>query len=213
MGHIGKDITEQTFENGIKYEPTELERKVKKQRGRIYHRLVSGMYYNRGLPLRFMTVTSAPDSPNLRDSWRELKRRIIKDYGSFEYFCVFTDEGYGVIHCVYAGDYIPFLWLQETWKQIHGAFHVNIKLVRVYNATGLAGYFLCQYVRNQNAVRWISQSRNWVYPGYMNDWRKLKRESKKRGASFNQLISAWHLCLDAHRDNCSEEIRTDELGG
>jgi len=157
------------------------------------------MYCNRKNDLRFLTLTSSPDSPGLRESWKEFKRRVVREFGRFDYIAVFTDEGYGVIHAIYVGEYMPFLWIQQTWKDIHGAFHVNVRKVRgnVYNASGLAGYFLAQYVRDQNAIRWISQSRTWVYQGYMKDWNKLKRECKRNGSTKYQLIAAWHLWLDS----------------
>jgi len=43
-----------------------------------------------------------------------------------EYIATFTNEGYGVIHVVFVGTYIPFEWIQEKWKKIHCAFQVNI---------------------------------------------------------------------------------------
>lgn len=193
------------------FQGTDYERKLKRQRGRIYHRLLSGIYFNRVHRLRFMTVTSSPSSPDMRSSWKELVKRIRRTYNEFEYFVVFTDEGHGVAHVVFLGTYIPFEWLQEQWKEIHNAFHVNIKEVRrVYNSSGLAGYFLNQYIANQNAVRHIQQSRGWVYPGYMNDWSRLKRMARKKGFSRNQILSAWHLWLDCRIDGKNP---TDEPGG
>lgn len=137
----------------------------------------------------------------------------------FEYFAVFTDEGLGVVHCIYAGDYIPFQWIQDQWIDLHCAYGVNIKKVRayqkerhkkgsysryrgksgdkVYYPAGLAGYMLNQYLRGQSAIRTINHSRGWVYPGFVDDWRKVKRANK--GATMQETVQAWHAFLDDKR--------------
>lgn len=223
--------------------PPEMATKERRQRGRLFHRLVTGMYYHRKKQFRFMTLTSAPNSPDIRRSWQVLVRNIRKTYPvnliadgyvsgnalfsfrsvmeplEFEYFAVFTNEGHGVIHCVYVGDYIPQAWLQEQWMAIHSAYGVNIKFVRpytkerhkkgtytryrgktgdkVYFPAGLAGYMLNQYLRGQNAIRTINHSRGWVYPGFVDDWQKVKR--KLRGCPMDEIIHAWHEHLDGTR--------------
>ena len=75
------------------------------------------------------------------------------------------------------------------------AFHVNIKKVRkVYNAPGLAGYFLAQYVGNQNAINRYQMSRNWLPPGNIRKWAEVKKKYRKKG--INVVLARWHEWLD-----------------
>lgn len=199
------------------------------------------MYFHRKETFRFLTLTSSQHSQDMRSSWKELVKRIrrltpaallldgyltgddmskydcLVDYMTFEYFAVFTDEGLGVVHCVYAGDYLPFQWLQDTWIDIHSAYGVNIKKVKtftrrkgasyrkyrgkpgdkVYYPAGLAGYMLNQYLRGQNAIRTINHSRGWVYPGFVDDWTRVKRAMKNK--SLDEKVKAWHYILDERK--------------
>jgi len=217
----------------------EIPTKERRQRARVFHRLVTGMYYHRNEQFRFLTLTSGQHSPVMRDSWKELIKRIRRTTPAhlleggylvfddldkykpgdlveplrFEYFVVFTSEGLGVAHCVYAGSYIPFTWLRDQWVSIHNAYGVIIKKVRpyqrkrnksqhrsvptgdkVYYPPGLAGYMLNQYLRGQSAIRTINHSRGWVYPGFVDDWTRVKR--KHKGEPINDLVKAWHAFLD-----------------
>lgn len=236
MSHIA-----QSCKDAIEHTPRSI--KDRRQRGRLFQRLVSGMYYHRKKQFRFLTLTSGQHSPDIRLSWQHLVGRIrrltgaallqdgyltgddMNKYGSlvdelkFEYFAVFTDEGLGVIHVIYAGDFIPFQWLQDTWIDIHTAYGVNIQKVRnfkksavkkgsyhryrgksgdkVYYPAGLAGYMLQQYLKGQSAIRWLSHSRGWVYPGFVDDWRKVKRATK--GQDIAETVKVWHNWLDNRR--------------
>lgn len=60
-----------------------------------------------------------------------------------------------------ASFYVPFEWLQEEWKAIHGAFHVNIKRIggADRDARKLSNYIVAQYCGGQNALVRLSQSR------------------------------------------------------
>lgn len=194
----------------------------KRQKGRLYQRMMTGFWWNRKRHVRFLTVTSSPESPeDMQPSWHELVRRIRKRYGQFEYFAVFTDEGHGVIHSVYVGTFIEFEWLQEQWKEIHRAFHVNIKSPEayerkkrkkagmkgihhdhsdkdvIYHPRGLVLYFLGQYLHGQQGIVKISQSGGWVYPGVVGDWTRFRRKHpymtiEQRKACIDQ----WHAYLD-----------------
>ena len=217
----------------------EMSTKERRQRGRLFHRLVTGMYYHRNKQFRFLTLTSGQHSPEMRGSWKELIKRIrrttpasLLEQGylsgddldkyppgtlvepfDFEYFAVFTDEGLGVVHCVYVGGYLPFQWVQDNWIDIHNAYGVNLRKVRpyqrkrnksqrksvptedkVYYPPGLAGYMLNQYLRGQSAIRTINHSRGWVYPGFVDDWQRVKRAN--RGKTMKEIVNAWHAFLD-----------------
>ena len=57
--------------------------------------------------------------------------------------------------------YIPFEWLQENWKGIHGAFHVNVKRIggSTTDSRRLARYLVSQYCGGQDALVRVSQSK------------------------------------------------------
>lgn len=128
-----------------------------------------------GFQCLWVTLTSAPDSPEgrLREDFHVLRKRIGRERGfpDFPYICVDTQEGHGVLHMIWAwldpdsrkraSFYIPFEWLQEEWKAIHGAFHVNIKRIggADRDARKLSNYIVAQYCGGQNALVRLSQSR------------------------------------------------------
>jgi hypothetical protein len=57
--------------------------------------------------------------------------------------------------------YIPFDWLQDNWKDIHGAFHVNVKRIggSSTDSRRLARYLVSQYCGDQSGLVRLSQSR------------------------------------------------------
>lgn len=123
----------------------------------------------------WVTLTSAPESPErrLREDFHVLRKRVGRELGfpEFPYVCVDTREGYGVLHMIWAWKdpnrrkrasfYVPFEWLQEAWKGIHGAFHVNVKRIggADRDARRLSAYIVAQYCGGQNALVRLSQSR------------------------------------------------------
>jgi hypothetical protein len=123
----------------------------------------------------WVTLTSAPTSSatELRKHFQVLRKRIIRelDFPHLEYVCVDTREGHGVLHMIWAcklpeGHWrlrfrVDFQWLQEAWKDIHGAFHVNIKRIggQDHDARRLSRYIVAQYCGDQNALVRLSQSK------------------------------------------------------
>lgn len=128
-----------------------------------------------GYQCLWVTLTSARGSTmkSLRSHFQTLRKRISRHFGfgAFEYFCVDTLEGNGVLHMIWAykdpdpqrkaSFYIPFDWLQSQWKDIHGAFHVNVK--RIGNtdkdSRRLSRYIVAQYCGSQCGLVRMSQSR------------------------------------------------------
>lgn len=57
--------------------------------------------------------------------------------------------------------YIEFIWLQENWKDIHGAFHVNVKRIggSSKDARRLSRYIVSQYCGDQDGLVRLSQSK------------------------------------------------------
>jgi hypothetical protein len=123
----------------------------------------------------WVTFTSAPGSPilRLRKDFQVLRKRMARelDYKDVEYVCVDTREGHGVLHLIWAWQrpeghwqlsfYVDFRWLQDAWKDIHGAFHVHIKRIGATDkdARRLSRYIVAQYCGGQNALVRLSQSK------------------------------------------------------
>ena len=123
----------------------------------------------------WVTLTSSPTSPDkrLRQDYQTLRKRIKRELGfeHFQYICVDTREGFGVLHMVWAWHdpnqkkrgsfYIPFEWLQKNWQDIHGAFHVNVKRIggQDKDARRLARYIVAQYCGDQYGLVRLSQSK------------------------------------------------------
>jgi hypothetical protein len=153
------------------------------------------MYYWKADTLRFLTLTSAPDSVEIWRAWKSFVQQVRRKYGQFAYFMIQTNEGNGVIHCVFKGKYIPFKWIQDKWKIYHGAFQVNIKRVgKVYSPSGLAGYFLTQYIGHQNAIVRYQMSRDWLPPKNIEKWTWMKRRYREKGMTV--ILNQWHIWLD-----------------
>jgi hypothetical protein len=107
--------------------------------------------------------------------------RLRRYYGSgarklkFQYFAVRANEGYGVLHVLYVGDWLPQKWLSDTWLGIHGAWDVDIRKTHGKSKKGIAGY-LMQYVSGQHKFVRYSWSKGWVWPGFVRQWEYLKRQ-------------------------------------
>lgn len=88
---------------------------------------------------------------------------------TMDYFKVRTDEGFGVLHILYYGDYIPQKWLSNTWESIHQAPITWIK-------TGdYLKYVINQYCSGQSHFVNSSCSEGWAFKGYMRTWDYLRR--------------------------------------
>lgn len=165
----------------------------KKQR-RCYQRIMSGVYVatTRGRNIRFITLTSSKDScySSMYGDFRKLKYRIKRRYGDFEYLKVNTNEGYGVIHLLYKGVYIPQRWLSETWDEIHNSPVVDIRFMRG-GIDGLGAYIVSQYLSDQRTsfIRY-SWSWGWVYCGFVHYWKKIVKEYH-----FKDSLRMWHKHL------------------
>lgn len=131
------------------------------------------LWQSTGYQCVWLTLTSAPGSSAelLRKHFQVLRKRIDRQLGypGVQYVCVDTREGHGVLHMILAwrqamkgrSFYIPFDWLQENWKDIHGAFHVNIKRIGgdSKDARRLSRYIVSQYCGDQDGLVRLSQSK------------------------------------------------------
>lgn len=88
----------------------------------------------------------------------------------FEYFKVRTNEGNGVLHILYKGDYIPYNYVVDIWNDIHNSWDINIKKVNTsdYSALKTSVYVVSQYLSNQeSSYQHSSQSWGWTIRGYI----------------------------------------------
>ena len=202
-----------------------------KQGKRLFSALQSGLLWNKNKSMRFLTLTSGNDSPrdvmrsfnHLVTNIRRTKIAALVDNGyiplvtfghfypdrqpddtlTIDYLAMETTEGNGVIHALIIGDYLPQKWLSNEWKRIHCAWNVDIRAPRSSNKNlTFARYMLAQYIKGQNGIRRVNCSKNWVYPGWRADFKRLIRDSKAElgdKAGFDQAILTWTYLMGAHR--------------
>jgi hypothetical protein len=160
---------------------------------RLYHRSLSGVEFHRrrGHRLRFMTLTSGPDSPeDLHHSFRVLVKRIRRKFEVFEYVSVreWNERGdLTHIHLIYWGRYIPFKWLKAVWEEVHKAKSVYIQDASRWKKKRLASY-LVKYLVKAPFGRFFYSWR-WLWRGFVQDWRALQW---KYGP---QALGIWHMKL------------------
>jgi hypothetical protein len=202
-----------------------------KQKGRLFSTIHSGLTWNQKEILRFLTLTSAPNSPDLSKDFKMLLLRIkrttprhIADFHTAKYekvmenagletikkfykdkpideplkiqYCKLeTDEGNGVIHALCVGDYLPQDWLSKQWQEIHGAWNIDIRAAKRAGSGSqkFAAYMLGQYVAGQSGIIRVSCSKNWVYPGWREDQKKLIK-----WFGYEQGIREWQHLLSTH---------------
>ena len=208
--------------------PVSWPNKEQRKRKRLYFYLRSGLLWNAGEDLRFLTLTSAPGSPpDLGASFNHLvtvirrttPQRLVEDgwlkvgdlgrfYPGkpvdeplrFEYAGCRTDEGYGVIHLMVSGDYLPVRWLRSLWVKIHAAKQLNIQLIK--GRDKVAGYILGQYIGKQNNFIRMYVSRGWLFPGARASFLELVRRRKAElgdTLGYKTALDDWNAYLLAHR--------------
>ena len=91
----------------------------------------------------------------------------------YEYFRIRTNEGHGVAHIIYKGEYIPYAWLVDNWQDIHNSWNVDIRLIKK-DFKRQSRYIVSQYLANQETsfVR-SSQSWDWITRAYRQEWYKF----------------------------------------
>jgi hypothetical protein len=159
---------------------------------RAYHRILSGLKKQAilGKRIRFITLTTANyvDYLKLNAHFQTLRYRINRKFGKMEYFKVKTNEGNGVLHIVYAGNYIPQNWLSQNWAELHGgSCVVDIRALRGSNKQ-LARYLVSQYVAGQSFIR-NSWSWGWVCRKFAYFWERMK--FRYENYSKEKLFSKW----------------------
>lgn len=155
---------------------------------RLFNRLKNGLdlAHHKNHWLRFMTLTSSPqaDASKINDHFQILKKRIERatvrrsGFHGFrfnKYLKILTTEGYGVIHLLYVGRYVPQQWLSKMWQQIHKSPIVDIRIVKPLKggSRGLANYFISNYL-NKNPLKRMSYSWCWLWRGFCNSFQHLR---------------------------------------
>ena len=176
--------------------PTEYEIKNKRKRGHFYFALMSGLIYHREDDIRFLTLTSPPNSVYLPASFNRFRMALGYQGYRFDFINLRTAEGHGVLHILAAGDYLPVTWLRTTWNRVHGApsgyfknLQMDIKLVK--DTEPLQRYLLGQYLKNQDGFIRYSLSRGWLWSGYRRDWLALVK-----GKGFQEAKVLWREQLE-----------------
>jgi hypothetical protein len=99
----------------------------------------------------------------------------------FAYFKVETDEGNGVLHTTYKGDFLPHTWLVDNWTDIHNSWDVNIKEINTKDTKGAAAYVVSQYLSSQKAAYIRSSwSWTWAFKGFATRWKNLVKSFQNR---------------------------------
>ena len=166
---------------------------------RTFQRILSGLKRadNERKRIRIITLTSPPGHPRtvaggklLSVRFQILRKRIIRKWGcSFEYLRVRTSEGFGVLHIIYKGAYIPHSWLKNQWSDIHGAEIVFIQAL--YGQKRLARYLVSQYVAGHHTFMRTSWSWNWVFRGFVGVWYRVRRDA----VDMFSAIRVWDIIL------------------
>lgn len=186
----GRPLLDISYETGRKHKKTGVTNDWSSKQKRCWSRLKLIFKYCRWKKdkLRFLTLTSSPNSPDIHKSFRKLIKRIRRRFDEFEYLAVKTSEGYGVYHIIYKGKYIPQGWLQANWMDIHNAKMVNIKFIRNHPKK-LANYVVSQYMSSQQGFNRYSWSWNIVFRGFVGQWKKALKLS---GFDFDRIDSLFN---------------------
>ena len=89
----------------------------------------------------------------------------------YDYFRIRTDEGNGVAHILYKGNFLPYSWIVDNWQDIHNSWNVDIRIIRRNKKKKISRYVVSQYLSRQETsfVR-SSQSWNWITRGFRKVW-------------------------------------------
>lgn len=165
-----------------------------RKRKRCFHRVMSGIERWGLRNLRFITLTSAPYSPNdIQYSFRRLLAYLrragrVKAYVK----CVeHTKSGLLHLHILYAGRYIPQICLSAAWEHIHGARVVHIEAA--YGRKASAAAYLAKYMSKEELRgRGYSWSWGWCHVGLVRVWKWFKRRLRGwKPLSLSEILDLW----------------------
>jgi hypothetical protein len=167
---------------------------------RCYQRVMSGL--ERGGQLRFLTLTSSPESSKeIEASWRALYMRL-KRRGLIQgYIKVpeLTQAGRAHLHVLFRGSYVSQKLISLWWSQIHHASIVDIRAVKAHGSKRNVAGYMAKYMSKEAAGRY-SWSWGWVWKGFCKDWKLYKaywsRWFEVRGVTtFKNCLLGWQMWL------------------
>jgi hypothetical protein len=192
---VSKDGNKKKFDFALRKCVSENGAYTKKQR-RAFQRLMSGLTVgkSRRERLRFMTLTSSIESKgrNLNADFRALKMRILRKFHfKMKYWKIRTNEGNGVLHIVFRGNYIPQKWLSQQWADIHRSPIVDIRSLHETRKglTGIVFYLVGNYLAKQSFER-MSWGYSWVFPAFVSSWKRLVERY-----GFRHGLELWNRLL------------------
>ena len=167
---------------------------------RCYHRVMSGL--ERGGRLRFLTLTSSPESTkDIEASFRALymrakRRGLIQGYIKVPEL---TKEGRVHLHILFRGEYISQKLISKWWEEIHRAKIVDIRAVKPRGGKRRVAAYVAKYMSKEGAGRY-SWSWGWVWKGFCKDWQLWKRYwshwfEKQGVTTFKNCLLGWQLWL------------------
>ena len=167
---------------------------------RCYHRVISGI--ERGGTLRFLTLTSGPDSPDtcqrsFRALYMRLKRRnLIQGYVKVPEK---SKNGKQHLHVLFRGSFIEQQLISQWWLEIHHASVVDIRLVRHRGNRRRIASYMAKYMSKENEYRY-SWNWGWVWRGFCRDWLELKKRVNRfhdygEYIPWKDVLLFWERCL------------------
>lgn len=178
--------------------PYAIARRIKRRRGRGYHRITSGLRL--GGDYRLLTLTTSEEAcvagKSIQRSFRALIMRLRRRNLCSGYVRVveFTMAGRPHYHVILRAPYIAQWFLSQWWAEIHLSPIVDIRAVR---RRGGAASYLVKYLGKDDRSRY-SWSWDWVWRGFANSWRELVAESLSHDVGMDCIIDMWNTILDAY---------------
>ena len=123
---------------------------------------------------------------------------------SYDYFKIQTNEGNGVIHSLFKGNYLPYNYVVDNWNDLHNSWDVNIKAVKngKESVQKVSSYVVSQYLSTQKSsyVR-SSQCWHWLFRGYRKAWlNHLAQYMRDYTKQYKDFYGGWHAPYKDEKD-------------
>ena len=181
--------------------PTTPEEALRKRQKRTWQRVKSGLQKPlvNGQRIRFLTLTESLDALGMGldicTSFRKLKERLRRRKLLGGYIKVVergAKTGMRHLHVVWRGSYQSQLILSMLWWEIH---HSPVVDIRAWSGKkSKAANYLSKYLTKANDGN-VSWSWGWLWPGFAQDWRNLKKSMLARGQDMASVIGVWERVI------------------
>jgi len=195
---------------------------------RAFSRIMTFLDYfmSRNYQILRLDLTSSPvsDQNKLMDNFKILLKRIKRLYGyDIAFFCIKTNEGFGVLHCILAIKSKVAVWIDQKvlsgwWEEINKAKIVSIKRMggKKRDKFNVAKYLVSQYLSGQTFVRYSYSYKKIFKIGeswknFINFFKKYSDiliwlgEGVGTGLNFKQVIEYWKMLV------CGYEVIFDNF--